>query len=196
MVQIDNKVISLDLFKEYFVCDLDCCKGACCVEGESGAPLEDAETDILENLFPVVKEMLSPAALKEVDRTGVWEFDVDGDKVTPIIDGRECIYSYYDSKGVCKCVFEKAYSEGKTDFRKPASCYLYPLRITKYSKFVAVNYHKWPVCDAARIFGKKEKVRVYQFLKDPIVQYFGEDFYFEIEKVAKELEKQQLLGCK
>ncbi len=128
MVQIDDKIISLDVFKEHFLCDLPKCLGSCCVEGESGAPLEEEETKVLDEIYPKIKTLLSPEAVEIIEKNGTWETDSDGDKVTPIIHGRECVYTYFDGEGVCKCAIEKAYDEGTVDFKKPVSCHLYPIR--------------------------------------------------------------------
>ena len=110
MVQIDDKIIHLDVFKEHFLCDLPKCLGSCCVEGESGAPLEEEETEILNRIYPKIKHLLSPEAVEIIEKNGTWETDSDGDKVTPIIHGRECVYTYFDGEGVCKCAIEKAYN--------------------------------------------------------------------------------------
>lgn len=185
MVQIDDKLISLDVFERHFICDLPKCMGACCVEGESGAPLEEEETRILEEIFPVIKPMLGPASLKEIERVGTWEVDGDGDKVTPIINGRECVYAYYDEKGVCKCSIEKAYNEGLIAFKKPVSCHLYPIRVTKYSDFEALNYHQWPICGPARVLGAEKGLPIYRFLKEALVRKYGQAFYDEMEEADK-----------
>ncbi len=185
MIQIDNKLISLDLFERHFICDLPKCMGACCVEGESGAPLEPEETQTLQEILPILKPMLSEAALKVIEEKGAWEIDVDGDQVTPIINGKECVYTYFDEKGVCKCTIEKAYNEGLISFPKPVSCHLYPIRITKYTDFDALNYHHWPICEAARVLGKKEAVPMFRFLKNAIIRKYGEDFYNEMEEADK-----------
>lgn len=191
MVQIDDKIISLDIFEKHFVCDLSKCLGSCCVEGESGAPLEDEETAILEDIYPKIKHLLSPEAVEIIERSGTWETDADGDKVTPIIHGRECVYTYFDSNGICRCAFEKAYEEGLINFKKPISCHLYPIRVDKYSGYEALNYHSWPVCDPARELGKKMGLPVFRFLKESIIRKYGEKFYEEMEEVAIHLEKQK-----
>jgi hypothetical protein len=187
MVQIDDKLISLDVFEKRFVCNLEVCMGACCVEGESGAPLEDHETGILEDLLPQLRPLLSKKALKEIDKDGAWVIDADGDKVTPIIDGKECVYTYFDEKGICKCAIEKIHAEGKTDFKKPISCHLYPIRVTKYPTYEALNYHTWPICHPARELGGNLGVPIYKFLKAPIQRKYGSAFYDEMEDVEKTL---------
>jgi hypothetical protein len=163
MVQVDDKVISLDLFEGRFVCDLGACKGICCVEGESGAPLDDDETDILEEIYPAVEPFLLPGAVAEIQKQGKWVVDGDGDKVTPIINGKECVYAYFEKDGTCKCAIEKAHALGLIAFKKPISCHLYPIRISRYESFEAVNYHHWDVCAPARILGKNSKCRFIVF---------------------------------
>jgi hypothetical protein len=192
MIQIDDKLISLDIFERHFICDLPKCMGACCVEGESGAPLEDEETAILEAVFPHIKPMLSPKALEEIEKKGVWEVDVDGDKVTPIINGKECVYTYFDEKGVCKCTIEKAYYEGLIDFKKPISCHLYPIRVSKYSDFEALNYHQWPICGPAKLLGTEKGVPIFKFLQEAIIRKYGKPFYHEMEEAEKILKERGL----
>lgn len=191
MVQIDDKIISLDIFKEHFLCDLPKCLGSCCVEGESGAPLENEETAILDKIYPKIKHLLSPEAVAIIEKNGTWETDADGDKVTPIIHGRECVYTYFDGEGVCKCVIEKASDDGLIDFKKPVSCHLYPIRVDKYPTYEALNYHVWPVCNPARELGKQIGLPVFRFLKEPIIRKYGERFYEELEDVARELDKME-----
>lgn len=159
------------------------------MEGESGAPLEEEETIILEEILPIVKPMLSEKAQAEIDKKGAWEVDGDGDMVTPIINGRECVYALFDENGICKCAIEQAYNEGEIEFRKPVSCHLYPIRINKYKDFEAINYHQWHICEVARLLGEKEQVPIFRFLKDAITRKYGELFYNEMEEAAKLLEE-------
>ncbi|MCU4154642.1 DUF3109 family protein [Carboxylicivirga sp. A043] len=193
MIQIDDKIISTDIFEKRFVCNLDKCKGECCVEGESGAPLEDDEIEKIEEIYPVVKSFLTEKAIQEIEKQGKWIVDSDGDKVTPIINGRECVYTYFDEKGICKCAIDKAYQEGLIDFKKPISCHLYPIRVTKYPDFEGLNYHTWPICHPARELGSQLGVPVYKFLKEPIIRKYGEAFYNEMEDVEKTLKQQGIL---
>lgn len=190
MVQIDDKLISLDVFEKRFVCDLSKCHGECCVEGESGAPLEDDETGILEELYLQLKPHLSNQAVELIEKEGTWVVDADGDKVTPIINGRECVYTYFDEDGTCKCAIEKLHKQGITDFKKPISCHLYPIRVDNYPTFEALNYHVWPICNAARELGGQLGVPIYKFLKEPIIRKYGERFYAEMEDVEKTLREQ------
>ena len=191
MIQIDDTLVSLDVIEKFFLCDLSHCKGECCVEGDSGAPLEPGEVEELERVLPVVWDDLSEKAKAVIDRQGVSYVDEEGDRVTSIVDGKDCVFTCYDSDGICKCAVEKAFCDGKTSFYKPVSCHLYPVRITEYPDFKAVNYHKWDVCKAAALLGKKERVRVFQFLKEPLVRKFGEQWYAALEECATEWLKQK-----
>jgi len=187
MIQIDDTIISFDVFEKQFVCDLEHCKGACCVEGDSGAPLEKAEMKILDKIYPAVKPYLTEKGIKAIDAQGCHVIDFEGDDTTPLIDGKECAYSYFDEKGICKCGIEQAYFDGKTDFRKPISCHLYPIRLKDYANFTAVNYDKWKLCGAACLLGEKLKVPVFVFLKDALIRKFGTEWYHQLEIAAEEL---------
>ena len=186
MLQIDNTVISLDLLEERFVCDLVSCKGACCIEGDSGAPLEDNEIEIIEELMPLIWDDLSDVSKKVIEKQGVFYIDDDNEPVTSIVSGRECVFTFTDENGICKCAIEKAYREGKTDFYKPISCHLYPVRLQKYKSFTAVNFHKWNICDCALVLGSKLKVPAYVFLKEPLVRKFGKEWYEQLEIADKQ----------
>ena len=191
MIQIDDKIVSQDLFEVLFVCDYDTCKGECCVEGDSGAPLEAGEAEELRRCLPEVRHLLSPAALEVIEAQGVSYFDEDGDEVTSIVRGRDCVFTTYDEQGRCACALEKVYNEGKTTFIKPISCQLYPVRLTKYPSFTAVNYHKWSICKCALKLGRKLQVPVYKFLRAPLVRAFGEEFYTQLEEVAALLQAER-----
>jgi len=193
MVQIDDKVISLSVFEEKFICDIPKCKGTCCVEGESGAPLEDWEREILEAIFPLIQPYLPGQSVHEIEKQGKWVIDSDGDFVTPIINGKECVYAYFDEDNICKCAIEKAFLDGLIQFKKPISCHLYPIRTKQYDGFEAINYHHWPICEQARVLGRREGVKVYEFLKEPIVRKYGEAFYLEMVDVERELRSQNLI---
>lgn len=189
MVEIGDTIVSFDLFEQQFCCDLDICKGQCCVEGDAGAPLEMDEIAKLEEVLPVIWNDLSEAARKVVDAQGVAYSDAEGDLVTSIVNRRECVFSYIDSAdGICKCAIEKAYHEGKTSFYKPISCHLYPVRLKKFKDFTAVTYHRWSVCSCAETKGHKLQLPVYKFLKTPLIRRFGETWYKELEEAAKAYE--------
>ncbi|MEG2150474.1 MAG: DUF3109 family protein [Bacteroidaceae bacterium] len=193
MIQIDDTIISLDVFRERFFCDLDACKGECCVEGDAGAPLEVNEVEELKKALPAVWDSLSPQAQAVIEKQGVCYQDEDGDIVTSIVDGKDCVFTCYDEKGICYCAIEKAFREGKVSFYKPVSCHLYPIRVDKYDEFTAVNYHRWQVCKAAVLLGQQKDVRVYKFLKEPLIRKFGQAWYNEMEIAAKELEERKLI---
>lgn len=193
MIQIQDVIVSLDIFREKFLCDLDACKGECCVKGDAGAPVELDEVARLEEVLPVVWDDLSPAAREVIDRQGVVYPDRDGELVTSIVNGKDCVFTCYDERGCCCCAIEKAYREGKTNFYKPISCHLYPIRVGHYGPYKALNYHRWSVCRAAVLLGEKEDVPVYKFLKEPLTRKFGEAWYAELETAADELKKQGYL---
>lgn len=194
MIQIDDAIVALDIIEENFLCDLSACMGECCVEGESGAPLEKEEVAVLEEILPLVWDDLSPEAQKVIQKTGVAYKDTDGEMVTSIVNGKDCVFTYYDEKGICKCAIEKAHKEGKTDFYKPISCHLYPIRLQKYQDFTAVNYHRWSVCKAAVALGNKEGLKIYQFLKTPLIRKFGEAWYNELCIAVDEYKKMKEEG--
>ena len=187
MIQIQDTIISLDLLDEVFVCDLSVCKGICCVEGEAGAPVEESEIAFLEKALPVIWDDLSPKAKKVIEEQGVVYCDINGGLVTSIVDGADCVFTCYDEICCCRCAIEKAFNEGKTDFYKPVSCHLYPVRVARYKEFRAVNYHRWHICKPAVALGKKQRVKVYQFLKEPLIRKFGEEWYEQLTIAANEL---------
>lgn len=191
MFQIGETIVSLDIITENFLCDLTACKGECCIEGDSGAPIEDIEVDILNEILPAVWDDLSIKAQKVINEQGVVYKDRDGDMVTSIVDNKDCVFTYYDGDHTCKCAIEKAYKEGKIDFYKPISCHLYPVRLEKYKDFIAINYHRWKICKAAVALGKAEGLKIYRFLKEPLIRCFGEEWYDELCLVAEEYNKQK-----
>ena len=190
MIQIDDKLISEDLFSEEFVCNLAKCKGICCVEGDAGAPLEEDETKILDEIYPKIKPYLRPEGIQAIEEQGTYTLDFEGDLVTPLVNNAECAYVIFDEKGYTKCAIEKAYEDGVIDWQKPISCHLYPIRITEYSNFSAINYHEWDICSDACTLGKELGVKVYQFLKKPLIRKYGEEFYQTLSEAAEEWEKE------
>ncbi|MDR1524079.1 MAG: DUF3109 family protein [Tannerella sp.] len=187
MIQIENTNISADLVERFFTCDIAQCRGLCCVEGEAGAPLEKEEYDILRKILPAVWDDLSPEAKGVINKQGVGYVDAGSDIVTSIVNGKNCVFTYYDTDGTtCKCAIEKAYKEGRTDFLKPVSCHLYPVRVTQYKDYMAVNLHRWKVCRTAEILGVQKRIRVYQFLREPLIRKFGEEWYNALDTCAKE----------
>lgn len=180
MLQIKDTLVTLDLAEQFFCCDLDKCLGECCIEGDAGAPITQEEYDKIKEILPAIWDDLMPQAQTEINANGVGYVDEEGDLVTSIIDGKNCVFTCYAPGGMCQCAIEKAYREGRIDFFKPASCHLYPIRLTKYSTFTAVNYHRWKICKCAELLGKKNGIKLYQFLKEPLTRYFGKDWYDEL----------------
>jgi hypothetical protein len=185
MLLHDNTLISLDLLEKEFVCNLSACKGACCIEGESGAPLEEEEISIIAQNLEGIKPYMDSRALNLLTQEGFHEYDRDGDLVTKCLNGRECIFAITE-EGIYKCAIEKACNEGKSTFKKPVSCHLYPVRVAKVGDYVALNYNKWEVCDPACSLGNSLKVPVFKFLKDALVRRFGTDWYQGLEEIAHE----------
>jgi hypothetical protein len=186
MILIDHTCISDDIEDQLFVCNLDKCKGACCVEGDSGAPLDEEEVAVLEEIYPMVEPYLSEEGKKAIAEQGTSTKDWDGDLVTPIINGRECAYAIYDEKGILKCGIEAAYLDGKITYKKPISCHLYPIRVTKYDEFHALNYDRWSICNPACDFGKQLGVPVYKFLKEPLIRAYGTEWYGQLTQEISE----------
>ena len=188
MFQLGKTIVSEDIIEKEFVCNLAACKGACCIDGEAGAPLEEEELKILMDVFPKVKPLLREEGVKAIEEQGLFTTD-EGEYETPLIDGKDCAYVIFDDKKTAKCGIEEAYNKKLIDWRKPISCHLYPIRIMNYSEFDAVNYHKWPICNDACTLGKELQVPVYKFVKDALIRKFGKNWYLELEKVAKDFKK-------
>ncbi len=189
MIQIGDKIISRELFENHFICHLEKCEGNCCVFGDSGAPLKDDEADVIEEYLEEIKPYMRAEGLRAVGEKGGWVIDNDGDKVTPLVGWEECAFVFFE-EGIARCAIEKAYEEGTISFQKPESCHLYPIRVSKLKKGIALNYHRWGICESARVLGEKEGVPVFRFLKDPISRVFGTPFYQELEIVYDELVRQ------
>jgi hypothetical protein len=189
MIQIANTLLSDDIFEAQFICDLCKCKGQCCVDGESGAPLTREEHDKIEEILPVIWDDLSPKAQQLISEQGISYNDTDGELVTSIVNGEECVFTYYDENGICKCAIDTAYREGRIAVQKPISCHLYPIRLTDYANYTAVNYHQWSICRPAVKLGRKEGVPLYRFLREPLIRRFGEEWYNEVCEAATLLEK-------
>lgn len=185
MIAIDNVLLSDEIIQEQFVCDLDKCKGGCCVDGDCGAPLTEEETKIIAGIYPNIKSNLTPEFIAEIERQGTHTTDDEYGFVTPTVNGGICVYGITDAAGIVKCGIEQAWKEGKTDFRKPISCHLYPIRIISHPGYEAVNYEPRPsMCKPACKLGRKLKVPVYKFLKDSLIRKYGEDFYGALDTIA------------
>ncbi|MBL4723807.1 MAG: DUF3109 family protein [Lutibacter sp.] len=188
MFQLGKTIVSEDIIEKEFVCNLAACKGRCCIDGEAGAPLEEEELQILLEIYPKVKPFLREEGIKAIEDQGLF-ITSEGEYETPLINGKDCVFVIFDEKNTAKCGIEEAYNEGETDWKKPISCHLYPVRIMEYSEFSAVNYHSWPICDDACSLGKELQVPVYKFVKEALIRKFGEGWYTELEEVAKTLVK-------
>ncbi len=186
MIQIDDKIISLDILENHFLCDLNSCKGSCCVEGDSGAPLEKEEAKEIKKLLPSIKPFMSGEGVGVVNHHGVSLYDEDGDLTTPLINNKQCAFVIFE-KGIAKCSIEKAYNANKIKFKKPISCHLFPIRVTNYKNFQALNYEKIKICNEACKLGEKSKLPMYVFLKEALIRKYGEKFYDDIIEVAKKL---------
>ena len=193
MLIVQDKLISDDVVNEKFLCQLDACKGACCWEGDFGAPLEKEEMDTLLSIYPDIKPFLREEGIQAIEEQGLYvKFPGNsGEYGTTLINDRDCAYLTYEENGIAKCGIEKAYEAGATDFRKPISCHLYPIRISKNeeSGFEALNYDRWDICSAACSAGKKASLPVYRFLKDALIRKYGEEFYKELDALAEHLKK-------
>jgi len=185
MFQLGKTIVSEDIVEKDFVCNLSACKGACCVDGDAGAPLDTAEAQILEDIYPIVKPYLRQEGIDAIEKQGTFITTDDGELETPLINGADCAYVIFDEHKTALCAIEEAYNQGDVTWKKPVSCHLYPVRVKDYSEFSAVNYHHWHICDDACTLGKELQVPVYKFVKEALIRKFGEDWYMELEKVAK-----------
>ena len=186
MFQLGKTIVSEEIIENDFVCNINACKGACCVEGEAGAPLEEGETQILVDIYSKVKPFLRPEGIAEIEKQGAFIKGEDGEWETPLVNGSECAYVVFAENGTAKCGLEEAYNQGATKWKKPVSCHLYPIRVREYSELTAVNYHKWEICDAACSLGEELKVPIYKFVKEALIRKFGKKWYGELEQTAKD----------
>jgi hypothetical protein len=192
MIDIDNKIVHRDVFQKCFICDICKCKGACCVEGDSGAPLEENEVEKINEILPVIYNRLTDEGKSIIDREGISMIDIEGELTTTIFGVKgACVFTQYSEDGIAYCEIEKAWEEGLVDFRKPISCHLYPIRVKKYSSFYAVNYNVWDICKDAVILGNEKKLRIFEFLKEPLIRKFGEEWYNEACIGAKYFEDEE-----
>ncbi len=185
MLQIGKTLVSEDLLDRDFVCNISQCKGACCVQGEAGAPLEKEELQILEDNYDNIAPYLNSEGKAAIKEQGKFIEGFHGEWETPLVNGKECAYTVFTDKGVAQCGIENAHKDGKLDWKKPVSCHLYPVRVQKYNEFSAVNYHHWQICDTACSLGAQLKIPIYKFVKDALIRKFGEDWYNELDQVAK-----------
>ncbi len=193
MIDIDDKIIHRDIFEKCFFCDIKKCKGICCVEGDSGAPLEEYEAEIIDEILPKIFDKLTDEGKSVIKEKGTSTIDIEGDLTTTIFgNSGACVFTQYDKDNIAYCVIERAWEEGIIDFRKPISCHLYPIRITKYKDFDAVNYSVWDICKDAVKLGTKKNVKIYEFLKEPLIKKYGVDWYKDLCNCAEILNKQNV----
>jgi hypothetical protein len=191
MIDIEGKIVSREVFSRQFVCDLQKCKGACCVAGDSGAPLTREELEILDQDLEAIKPFLRPEGIAVLDREGVGVIDQEGDLTTPLVNRQECAFTVFTADGTARCGIEDAWRAGATGLQKPVSCHLYPIRITAYDDFDAVNYNEWNICDPACQLGSALQVPVYRFLKDSLIRKYGSDWYGQLEIAAEMLRAEE-----
>lgn len=190
MFLIQNTLVSLDVLEKEFCCDLDKCRGCCCIEGDAGAPISDEEVKQIETILPILLPEMTKEAREVVERQGISYLDPSGERVTSIVNDKDCIFARTDHNGWCYCLIEKAYNAGKIGFKKPISCHLYPIRLTRVGDMTGVEYHRWDICHCARQLGKKLHKPLYQFLREPLVRRFGQAWFDELELTATEWKKQ------
>ncbi|MCD6333156.1 MAG: DUF3109 family protein [Bacteroidales bacterium] len=187
MLEIGKTLVSLQLINSFFCCDLAACKGACCVEGDSGAPLSDEEISMLKEDFDKIQPFMTEAGVQAVKDQGVFVVDNDYDRVTPLIGGRECAFAVFDH-GIASCAIEKAFEAKATALRKPVSCHLYPVRIRSYQQYDAVNYDEWHLCQPARQKGMEMGMPVYRFVREALIRKYGSEWYEQLDYAAQHLE--------
>ncbi len=193
MLQIQDVIVSFDVLTKCFSCDLSCCKGACCIEGDAGAPVTPEEIAEIESLLPTIWDDLSIEARKVINRQGIAYSDPEGELVTSIVNGKDCVFTCYGEDGCCYCAIEKAYRAGLCKFKKPVSCHLYPIREKKLGDMTGLNYDRWDVCHAAVLRGEKDGIPLYKYLKEPLIRRFGQQWYDELDFTIEELKRQGIL---
>lgn len=186
MIQLGKTIVSEELIDEQFVCNLSKCKGACCVDGDAGAPIQNDELPILESIYPQIKHLLQAKGIAAIEQQGLFTINEKGDIETTLMDQKDCAYVIFDAKNTAKCAIEEAYNQGIIDWKKPISCHLYPVRVLEFSSFTTVNYHHWDICEPACSLGKELQIPVYQFVKEALIRKFGASWYAELEKAAND----------
>ena len=191
MLVIDDIIVSDDLYLVRFCCPLPKCHGACCVEGDAGAPLTEEEISLLEDHIDDIKPFMTLHGMDAISWQGVFDYDAFGAFVTPLVQDTECVYCNFDEEDVAYCAIQRAFEEGMISFEKPVSCHLYPVRISQYDNFEAVNYHKWFICKPALKQGKKEGLMLYQFLKPALTRKYGEEWFTKLDSAVMERLQEQ-----
>lgn len=177
---INTILVSDEVIDSFFCCDLQTCKGACCLDGDAGAPLENYEIKLLEKYFSIFKKYMTKEGVKIIEKRGVFDYDSDNELVTPLLKNEDCAYICYEGD-IAKCAIEKAYVNGEIDFYKPISCHLYPIRIMKLPDYEVLNLHRWQVCKNAYVNGEEKKIKVIDFLKEALIRKYGEEWYFSLK---------------
>ena len=194
MFLIQNTLVSLDVIEKEFCCDLETCHGCCCIEGDAGCPVTDEELKQIEKLLPELLPNMTPEAREVVEKQGLSYLDPSGEQVLSIVNGKDCIFARTDHSGWCYCLIEKMSRQPSAvshqAFTKPVSCHLYPIRLTKVGEYTGLEYHRWDICHCAWVLGKKKHIPLYQFLKEPLIRRFGQEWYDELELTAQEWKKQ------
>lgn len=188
MLIIDHVLVTDGFLRARFVCDLPRCKGDCCVKGDAGAPLEPSEIGMLEDQLVQIRPYMRPEGLRVVDEQGVFDYDIAGNFVTPLVDGRECAFVGFHDNGVSYCTIEKAWAEGKCELRKPVSCHLYPVRLSEKDGFVHIHYHQWSICVPAVRKGNYQATPLYVFLRDALTRRFGAEWYARLDAAIRNME--------
>lgn len=187
LVEIEDKIIATQIFEKQFVCDLSACKGACCIEGDGGAPATAAEVQIIEENLSKIMPFMQPEGITAIRENGVAYLDKELEPAITLVQNKACAFVYFDASKTAKCAIEKAHRDGHIDFIKPISCHLYPIRTKQFGAYTALNYETWDICEPACACGEKLSVPVYKFLKEPLIRAFGAAFYQELQIVATEL---------
>lgn len=179
MIIIDDQYLSEDIVEKHFACDLSKCKGACCVEGDEGAPIEEEEISELEDCIDDILPYMRPEGVEVIKEFGVFDYGSAGNFATPLVNNNECAFVYFEND-IALCAIEKAWLDKKITFQKPISCHLYPIRITEYKNFEALNYHAWDICKPALKNGKEKNELLYINLKDSLCRKYGEEWYSKL----------------
>ena len=185
MFQLENAIVSSDIFTKDFVCNLKSCRGICCVKGHAGAPLEREELQTMKEVYPKVKPLLRKEGIASIEQQGLYTTNKENGYETTLVQGKECAYVIFDKNNTALCAIEQAYNAGIISWQKPISCHLYPIRLQEYTNFIAVNYQHWEICDKACVLGKELQIPVYKFVKQALVRKFGKKWYEQLENIAK-----------
>ena len=194
MILIQDTIVSLEVLEKEFCCDIDHCKGCCCIEGDAGAPVTEEEEQLLTAMLPELLPQMTKEAREVVEKQGIAYNDPSGERVLSIVNDKDCIFARTDHNGWCYCLIEKRFSglgdERISGFKKPISCHLYPIRLTKVGNLTGVEYHRWDICHSSRQLGHKLHLPLYKFLKEPLIRRFGQEWYDELCLTAEEWQKQ------